>query len=987
MVSRKNNNNENNNNNTSKQNLYLFMIKKCKFIDFICIPIMLLINKKEIDDFILIINQDVLLFLYKFKINIENILYNCEENLEIKNEMLIGIKDYFYLDKLIKENEEIINYIYEISLIREINKKNEKVNDNLYSKIIMSKIILDLINNYEQTPYFEENQINELNEIKKSNIELIENNIEILKQLNSNFTADYIRKTNIDEIYIDIIISLIETNKFCDDKYIQEIINKLDFENIILTKIMILKLSDILNRKQIQTNYEIKRFDDLFVNSKINFYYVLFKFILKNTFYKYQIEFLIEMTKITRSLIKSHFKEFNETKIEGLKDKFSIFIKSMTDSQYYLNLLLQNNNNINNNSNKNNNNNNDNSNFSTCIFSNFNEPNCIKQKEFGGELIKFAKKLLNYSTFLIKNNEDGELFLSILNDEQKDNTESFDDFDIDAEKLKNNVNKYIDFLLEIKNKIKESFNNKFNLIIKIKTQNTSYSLNSNGTFNIDCYYIFYSPNGTNKSSFKDDNILVNGINGKYQGFYYFINEINDDCYNKNTFNSNLDIYNFINKIDKLEDESKRKVDEENKKENPLSLTDIGKLSGVTEIKVLEIKKKLDKNLDSADFVEQFNNGFFLTGGEESKTLCIYNENYINIKQINLPNYPINAREIKDSDEEYLKIVIFFRKKEIMLISLNKIDFTYKIETYDTNSYIFFVLSNNNYIYSDERGTFLSTNLFENNSINEEEKISKYSFKHGIEIDKNLILLISNNIVPEGKDKLIIYDKRKREIVYELEGYPYNISKNSLFLMKNRDYKIVLCACKGNTKYQKNGILLVNCHIEDNQEIFDCFYDTSSFEPYSFCELKYIYKTERETKKFETNYFLVGGFNTIKGTSSIKLYKIIFDYKAYNTKIEYIDDIVFEHDNFLEFEGPITSIIQSEKTGEILVSCRYGPIYVLSPPNLNYFLYYDEQETQDSSYIKKTLFNNEPEKKIEDKIIEEDNQKMFNCLLERIGRKI
>lgn len=93
----------------------------------------------------------------------------------------------------------------------------------------------------------------------------------------------------------------------------------------------------------------------------------------------------------------------------------------------------------------------------------------------------------------------------------------------------------------------------------------------------------------------------------------------------------------------------------------------------------------------------------------------------------MPNYPINAREIKDSDEEYLKIVIFFRKKEIMLISLNKIDFTYKIETYDTNSYIFFVLSNNNYIYSDERGTFLSTNLFENNSINEEEKNIKIFF--------------------------------------------------------------------------------------------------------------------------------------------------------------------------------------------------------------------------------------------------------------------
>ena len=49
---------------------------------------------------------------------------------------------------------------------------------------------------------------------------------------------------------------------------------------------------------------------------------------------------------------------------------------------------------------------------------------------------------------------------------------------------------------------------------------------------------------------------------------------------------------------------------------------------------------------------------------------------------------------------------------------------------------------------------------------------------------------------------------------------------------------------------------------------------------------------------------------------IKLFLIT---KPIITKIEYIDDIVFEHDNFLEFEGPIISIIQSKKTGELLVS--------------------------------------------------------------------
>ena len=983
-----------NSNLEKRQKIIIYIKENIKYIEFI--PIELLNNKKEIDDLIETLEDGIIFFIYRYRNNIESILYISEENIEIKYSILKGVKDYFYLSLLIRDNEDIINYVFEIILIRKINQENKKVKLDI-SNILISKIILELIDNYEQTQFFEESEKNELNEMEYFNKDYIKKNLDILKDLCSNFNIDYIINTSIDVIYIDIINNLIETKKICDDECVQRIIKQLDLENIFLTKIMLIKLSDTLNNsEQIKKNYEITNFNDLLEFSKINFYYVLFKYILKNTFYKYQIKFLIDMTRKTRNLIKNNFQPFNEEKIDKIKEKFNIFIISMTDSQYYLNLLYKKNNKINNNSNKsnnndndnnNNNNNIDNSNFSTCLNSCCSKQNCIKQKEFDGELIKFAKKILNSSNFLIKNNENGELLLSILNDDQKDNIENFEDIDIDVEKLKFNVNKFIDFLILIKDKIKDSFNNKFNLIIKIKTFNTSYNLNSNGTYNIDCLYIFYSPKDDSKSSFKDDNILLNGINGKCQGFYYFINEITDDCYHEILFNSNLNINDYMNKIDKLEDENKKKVDEENKKENPPSLTDIGKLSGVEEIKVLEMKAKLDKNLDSVDFLVQLSNGFFIAGEEKCQLLFIYDEDYKYIKQIDLQNYPINVSEI-NNDKEYLKIVVFFRKKQYILISLNKFDFTYKTECYDTNSYIFLVLSNNNYIYNDEKGTFLSTNnLLGNNSFNEEEKISKYSYKHGIEIDKNLILLISSNIFPDGKDKLIIYDKLKRENVSELEGYSFNISKNSLYLMKNREYKIVVCACKKNTKYQKNGILLVNTHIEDNQEIFECFYDTYSFEPYCFCELKYIYKKEKEIKKFETFYFLVGGFNTIKGIGVLKLYKIIYEYKAYNTKIEYIDDISFEHDNFLGFEGPITSLVQSRKTGEILVSCRYGNIYLLSPPNLNYFLYYDEQETQQSCYIKQTLFNNEPEKKIDDKINQIDNQKMFNFLLERIGRKI
>lgn len=363
-------------NNLSKMlKIWIFTNEKFKNIDFDGMSIFN--NKKEICDFIDSAKTHILFYIYKYKNNIEDILYYSEECLEIKNEMLNGINDYFYLDKLISENKEIINYIYEISLIRDKNNDNKKVKDNSFSKLIISKIILDLVDNYEQTTFFHESEINELEEIKRCNIDIIEKNIDIFKELSSNFNEDYIRKTSIDEIYIDIIILFIETKKFCDENYIQGIIKQLDLENIFLTKIMVVKLSNTLNsNEKIKNDYKIEKFDDLFNDFKINFYYVLFKYILKNTFLKYQIDFLIEMTKQTRNLIKYNSEPFDGEKIGKIKEKFSVFIKSMTDSEYYLDLLYSKNNNKDNNKNNNKDNSND---STTCL--NSNEQIFIKQKE------------------------------------------------------------------------------------------------------------------------------------------------------------------------------------------------------------------------------------------------------------------------------------------------------------------------------------------------------------------------------------------------------------------------------------------------------------------------------------------------------------------------------------------------------------------------------------------------------------------------------
>ena len=74
---------------------------------------------------------------------------------------------------------------------------------------------------------------------------------------------------------------------------------------------------------------------------------------------------------------------------------------------------------------------------------------------------------------------------------------------------------------------------------------------------------------------------------------------------------------------------------------------------------------------------------------------------------------------------------------------------------------------------------------------------------------------------------------------------------------------------------------------------------------------------------------------------VELYKLITTEKVCDTKIEYILDIVFDiKENFEGFERPISSIIQSKKNGNIIVSCWDGNIYLLTPPNLDYLLYND-----------------------------------------------
>ena len=121
------------------------------------------------------------------------------------------------------------------------------------------------------------------------------------------------------------------------------------------------------------------------------------------------------------------------------------------------------------------------------------------------------------------------------------------------------------------------------------------------------------------------------------------------------------------------------------------------------------------------------------------------------------------------------------------------------------------------------------------------------------------------------------------------------------------------------------------------------------------------------------------FDLEKGNGAIKLYKINFKNQTYNITIDLIQDIILEKEkNFENFNGAITSIIQANNTGDFLISCFNGNIYLFSPANINYFLFYDEEAKKGLNY--EEIKNFEKRKtKIEKQKIE--NKKILKKLLD------
>ena len=943
----------------------------------------LISNMPEIDQIINLENLDVIRFIYSSRKKIEFILYNNEEIIFIHPKLLNKkFSNYFYLSLLIGDNANMINYCYKIDLIKEINKyKNENNNNYLLRKILISKIGIELINNYKEFENYDEKEENYLEKIKFENEIFIKNKIDLFKTINLNYKENDIENKKIDEIYIDIIIGLIKNNKFEDIQNVIIMFNQLDLININLTNLMLTELISFLDSDNEKVkNCAINEQKDLFNIIKVNFFYLLLKYIIKEPIYIYQSKYLIKARINIIKIIKTFDISF---KCNDAKDieKLEWILKILTDSEYYFNLYRHK------------------SNASQTIaeketdFNEYKKENVERNEELNEEDIKnFIEKILNSSSFIFANDEKGEIFFNILNEDQ--NNKKINNFKkykkISKEEkfniLEKNAKKFLEFLHYIKAKIKKEFKFRYNLLIKINFE--LIDINNNTLFNILCHYYFYPLNKKRLFSFIDENILVSGIDGSLQGFYYLLNEINDSDYEKLIFEKNLDIAKIIKKKDDLE----KRLKENKNSEKIFSIYDIGKSSGASEYEIIKLEKVIEQHSNNAEIIKELSNGYYLSSGK-SKYIYIYNEKFEKIMEIYSKIYPTNIIEKRSNKNNELKLISYSEEKIILItLKLNILD--YYTESFNQSASNIIEISHEDYIINNKKGGFIVQDLF-SSSANIIQKTLKYSYKVGLKIDEQNSIFTSNEIIHNGKNRLIIYEMNKNEIKYELEGYSFSLSQNSLLLIENNNNvnnnKILICACKKydyhKNYFNKNGLLLLNINYNYHQYINDIFYDTGDYEPFCFCPIKLVYNNGVHKKEYKTNYFFVGGFDKAKRLGIIKLYKIIFEYKKEDTRIEFIQDLILgnnKNEDYYRFNGAVTCIVQTKEKGNFLISCTNGKIYLFTSPNINYFLFCDEQEQKDFDYDEIPFYDEKIQKEVNDKQNENkiyNNKIMFNYLLD------
>ena len=526
-----------------------------------------------------------LIFLYINRDKVIEKLYKKEELLTIDFEIKDKkISQYIYLCFLIGDNV-MCNYQYSFELINKLNEIQRGENVEIFKKIIMAKMILSLIDNYNQIEGNEDNKYKiKLDEIFNFNSKILDdkdNKTELDQYI---LKIEDLNSKKIEEIYIIIIKYLIENSKLEDSDYIENIKNQIELESIILTKLMLYELIKILKKeKEYIIKYEIDNFEDIINKKKINFYYNLIKYILKQSLYIYQIPFLLETRKKIFNLIKKNPGKLfpsikkceNAYKIEYILRQFigdnsykyyynasesiikinqsynsSQQSKNYMPNQFSKDISLEQkedekmNNGFHSTNESSSNNPMSRPSFKSAQkkskrnFYNYiiYDEEKIEEKEYNYEN-ELEYKILNKSRFILHTNLRGQSpfiiydEIKIIKNEKEIENKTIEEIrnaTTSYKELKNNYQKFLSFLDKFESILLNDFKNNYKLKMALNFETKNIE---NNYFLISCLYDVSIP-GRNNQTFIDNNIFTDGFG---EGLQYMLNEINSTNYSNKEY--------------------------------------------------------------------------------------------------------------------------------------------------------------------------------------------------------------------------------------------------------------------------------------------------------------------------------------------------------------------------------------------------------------------------------------------------------------------
>ena len=294
-------------------------------------------NYDNIDSILAKKDINIFEYLYLNRVRIHKVLYEDDENISITSEMMTKFSDYYYLYFLIRD-EDTLNYKYEFELISKL-YEILIAEESSIKKIIYAKILLCFIKNYIEIEG--EDNDDKCKDIENKCRDFINSEKDRLKEFNFNLDLDKLDDDNIeiDDIYTNIIISLIKNNKLNNSSETLELLKELDIKNIRINKKIFMNLKDFLIEDNLK-QYIINKYLDLLNEEIIMFYRMLFIYIFKSSDYIYYIPYLLELRKKIIELIKSNIQVFNSDLRRGknqdniimLKEVLSYFI----EQDYYI---------------------------------------------------------------------------------------------------------------------------------------------------------------------------------------------------------------------------------------------------------------------------------------------------------------------------------------------------------------------------------------------------------------------------------------------------------------------------------------------------------------------------------------------------------------------------------------------------------------------------------------------------------------------------